>query len=73
MAATHHGYGVLNPMLDTRKAYMLTESRVDRKISIESLLNLLRVQKMTAHVNIQVIQGGIHEVIVTEKKKVEEF
>jgi hypothetical protein len=58
-------------MLDTAKSYMLTETRVDRKLSIESLLNMLRQQRMTAHVNIQVIEGGIQEVIVTEKRKVD--
>jgi hypothetical protein len=59
-------------MLDTAKSYMLTETRVDRKLSIESLLNMLRQQKMTAHVNIQVISGGVHEIIVTEKKRVDD-
>lgn len=52
------------------KAYIITESRVDNKTSIESLLTFLRVQRMTAHVNIQVVSGGVHQVIVTEKRKV---
>lgn len=54
------------------KAYLITESRVDSKTSIASLLNFIRVQRMTAHVNIQVIEGGVSEVIITEKKKVSE-
>ncbi len=53
------------------KAYLITETRVERKTSIESLLNFVRIQRMTAHVNIQVIDGGISEVVVTEKKRVE--
>jgi hypothetical protein len=57
--------------LDRTKAYLMTESRVDTKISIQSLLNILRLQKTTAHINIQLIQGGVREVIVTEKKEVE--
>jgi phage-related baseplate assembly protein len=52
------------------KAYTVSETRMGNKISIESLLNMLRTQGMTAHVNIQVIQGGVREVIVTEKKEV---
>jgi CRISPR/Cas system CMR-associated protein Cmr3 (group 5 of RAMP superfamily) len=57
--------------LDRTKAYLISESRVSKEISITSLLNYLKIQKMTAHVTIQVNQGGVREVIVTEKKEVE--
>jgi hypothetical protein len=53
------------------KAYLITETRVDRKMSIQSLLNFIHVQRQTAHVTIQVVDGGISEILVTEKKKVD--
>ena len=54
-----------------RKAYFLTESTVSTETSIDSLLRFMHVQRMTAHVSIQLIQGGIRAVTVTEKKEVE--
>jgi CRISPR/Cas system CMR-associated protein Cmr3 (group 5 of RAMP superfamily) len=57
--------------LDRTKAYLMTETRVSSEMSVESLLAYFKIQKMTAHVTIQVNQGGIREVIVTEKKEVD--
>jgi hypothetical protein len=53
------------------KAYLITETRVDSKTSIQSLMNVFRAQRQTAHVTIQVIEGGVSEIVVTEKTKVE--
>jgi CRISPR/Cas system CMR-associated protein Cmr3 (group 5 of RAMP superfamily) len=57
--------------LDRTKAYLMTETRVSSEMSVESLLAYFKIQKMTAHVSILVNQGGIREVIVTEKKEVD--
>ena len=54
-----------------RKAYVLSETTVSTTTSIDSLLRFMHIEKMTAHVNIQLIQGGVRAVIVTEKKEVE--
>jgi hypothetical protein len=54
------------------KAYLITETRVDSKTSIQSLMNVFRAQRQTVHVTVQVNQGSVCEILVTEKKKVTE-
>jgi hypothetical protein len=57
--------------LDRTKAYLMKETRVSSEMSVETLLAYFKIQKMTAHVTIQVNEGGVREVIVTEKREVE--
>lgn len=56
-------------LLETNKDYLVTESKLHKGISIDSLLALLHLRKSNAHVNIVVNNGGVAGVTVTERTK----